>query len=58
LEKNRSKSKDDISSYKSKIEKNKKAIEDSITGQEEKNQEIAAQKEVISAVEAKLAGIK
>jgi hypothetical protein len=58
LEKNRSKAKDDISSYKSKIDKNNKAIEDCKNEQEVKAQEIAAQNQLVTAIETKLNGIK
>jgi hypothetical protein len=57
-EKSRSKARDDISSYESKIEKNNKAIEDSETQQAAKAEEIAQQEEVIRQVQAKLDGIK
>jgi predicted nucleic acid-binding Zn-ribbon protein len=58
LEKSRSKSKDDISSYKSKIKKNEKAIEDGKTLQEQKTTEINKQTEVVAQVQARLDGIK
>lgn len=58
LEKSRSKAKDDISSYKSKIDKNNKEIEESISSQEAKKEEIVAQQNLITAIEMKLGKIK
>jgi hypothetical protein len=58
MEKERSKAKDDISSFKSKIEKNKKDIKDGKTLQEEKTAEISRQTEVVTQVQSKLDGIK
>jgi hypothetical protein len=58
LEKDRSKAKDDISSYKSNIEKNQKEIIESQEQQELKKEEILNQQEVVKQVEVKLGGIK
>jgi chromosome segregation ATPase len=58
LEKSRSKARDDISSYKSKIEKNNKAIEDCKNEQEVKAQEIEVQNQLVTTVKTKLNGIK
>jgi hypothetical protein len=58
LEKDQGKARDNISSCKSKIEKNEKAIKDSEEQQNLKKDEIASQTNVVDQVQVKLNGIK